>query len=231
MYPNEPNVIDPLNVPDAYKSYLSVNTVNTVCEPDDEYNEYHYLTMEMDTNAMISRGNPGAPHSNGGAYLDVCGEFRVVPAVDGKRIITDTTMVIKPYNAYHTMWEIYAELDRLATLGDDNDKTATPYVAKESMGKSNLGYDMPYLIVAKDSGTVDTWLALCARAETDPEGLLADIAEKDHTIAELHDTTSGLASSVSDLKAKLKAKSAKVTQLTRQLDELKAKDKTKTTKQ
>ena len=51
------------------------------------------------------------------------------------------------------------------------------------------------------------------------------------TIAELHDTTSGLASSVSDLKAKLRAKSAKVTQLTRQLDELKAKDKTKTTKQ
>jgi len=49
-------------------------------------------------------------------------------------------------------------------------------------------------------------------------------------IAELHDTTSGLASSVSDLKAKLKAKSAKVTQLTRQLDELKAKDKPKTAK-
>lgn len=50
------------------------------------------------------------------------------------------------------------------------------------------------------------------------------------TIAELHDTTSGLASSVSDLKAKLKAKSAKVTQLTRQLDELKAKAKPKNAK-
>lgn len=62
------------------------------------------------------------------------------------------------------------------------------------------------------------------------EGLLADLDEKDHTIAELHDTTSGLASSVSDLKAKLKAKAAKVTQLTRQLNELKAKDKPKTTK-
>ena len=62
------------------------------------------------------------------------------------------------------------------------------------------------------------------------EGQLADIDEKDHTIAELHDTTSGLASSVSDLKAKLKAKSAKVTQLTRQLTELKAKDKSKTAK-
>ena len=62
------------------------------------------------------------------------------------------------------------------------------------------------------------------------EGLLNDIDRKDNTIAELHDTTSGLASSVSDLKAKLKAKAAKVTQLTRQLNELKAKDKPKTTK-
>ena len=63
------------------------------------------------------------------------------------------------------------------------------------------------------------------------EGLLAAIDEKDNIIAELHDTASGLASSVSDLKAKLKAKSAKVTQLTRKLEELKAKDKPKTTKQ
>lgn len=63
------------------------------------------------------------------------------------------------------------------------------------------------------------------------EGLMAAIDEKDNIIAELHDTTSGLASSVSDLKAKLKAKSAKVTQLTRKLEELKAKDKPKTTKQ
>ena len=62
------------------------------------------------------------------------------------------------------------------------------------------------------------------------EALRKDIARMDGTIAELHDTTSGLASSVSDLKAKLKAKAAKVTQLTRQLNELKAKDKPKTTK-
>ena len=49
-----------------------------------------------------------------------------------------------------------------------------------------------------------------ALAEKDKtiKGLLADIAEKDHTIAELHDTTSGLASSVSDLKARLRKATA-----------------------
>lgn len=62
------------------------------------------------------------------------------------------------------------------------------------------------------------------------EGLLADLATKDHTIAELQDSISGMASSVSELKGKLKAKSAKVTQLTRKLEELKGKDKPKTTK-
>lgn len=168
MYPNEPDVIDPLNVPEAYKGYLTVNSVKTVIEED-------ALCMELDTTAMQSRGNASAPHSNGGAYLDVCGEFKVVPTVNGKKIASDTTMVIKPYETFHTMWEIYAELDRLAGLGDNNDKTAAPYVVKESMGKSNLGYDMPYLIVAKDSKTVENWLDLCDRAETDPEGVLADI--------------------------------------------------------
>ncbi len=63
------------------------------------------------------------------------------------------------------------------------------------------------------------------------EGLLADIATKDHTIAELQDSISGMASSVSELKSKLKAKSAKVTQLTRKIEELKGKDKPKTAKQ
>ena len=181
MYPNEPKVIDPLNVPNAYKSFLNVNSVNTVCESDEEYNEY-FLTMEMDTNAMVSRGNASAPHSNGGAYLDVCGEFLVVPTVNGEKIETEITMVIKPYAGYHTMWEIYAELDRLSTLGDDNAKTATPYVVKESMGKSNLGYDMPYLIVAKDSATVETWLELCALAETDPEALAAELENIDFKV-------------------------------------------------
>lgn len=63
------------------------------------------------------------------------------------------------------------------------------------------------------------------------EGLLADLATKDHTIAELQDSISGMASSVSELKGKLKAKSAKVTQLTRKIEELKGKEKPKTTKQ
>ena len=60
--------------------------------------------------------------------------------------------------------------------------------------------------------------------------LKLQIREQQSIIAELQDTNSGLASSVSEMKGKLKAKAAKVTQLTRQLNDLKAKDKPKTTK-
>ena len=168
MYPNEPNAINLAEVPEAYASYLTVKSVETT------YGE-GTMTLKLTSDPMMSRGNPSVPHSNGGSYLDVCGEFNLVASVNGKKLATYSSIVIKPYETFHTMWEIYAELDRLAGLGDDNDKTAKPYVVKKSMGKSNLGYDMPYLIVAKDSDAVQNWLDLCERAETDPEGVLADV--------------------------------------------------------
>ena len=168
MYPNELDTINLGSVPEAYQDYLNVESLSTSLGTNS-------LTMTLTTAAMTSRGNPSAPHSNGGSYLDVCGEFDLVASLNGQEIARQGNVLVKPYETFHTMWEIYAELDRLAGLGDDDDSTATPYVVKESMGKSNLGYDMPYLIVAKDSDAVQNWLDLCQRAETDPEGVLADI--------------------------------------------------------
>ncbi|MDO4516171.1 MAG: M14 family metallopeptidase [Bacillota bacterium] len=171
MYPNELDTIDLNKVPEAYQSYLNVQSLKTSLGEGS-------LTMTLTTAAMTSRGNPSVPHANGGSYLDVCGSFDLVASLKGQEIARQSNVLVKPYATFHTMWEIYAELDRLAGLGDDNDKTAKPYVVKKSMGKSNLGYDMPYLIVAKDSNAVQNWLDLCERAETDPEGLQADIKAK-----------------------------------------------------
>ncbi len=53
--------------------------------------------------------------------------------------------------------------------------TAKPYVTEGSMGASTAGYNMPYLIVAKDSKAVENWLALCERAETEPDKVLAEL--------------------------------------------------------
>ena len=63
------------------------------------------------------------------------------------------------------MWEMFDEMVRLAEEGDDDAATPKPYVEYGVMGQSYLGYDMPYLIVARDSAAVQKWLDLSEQAE------------------------------------------------------------------
>lgn len=165
MYPNEQDTIDLANVGEAYTNYLKISELNTAFDAQQKT-----VTLSFAISPMISRNNISAPHANGGAYLDVCGLFVLAASVDGAEVALgrDVTVEIKPYDSFHTMWEIYEELDRLAALGDDDAATPVPYVVQEVMGQSAAGYDMPYLIIAKDSAAVANWLALCERAETEP---------------------------------------------------------------
>ena len=97
--------------------------------------------------------------------MDICGEFTLTAELDGVTLASTTHVTIKPYASFHTMWEMFDELQRLAGEGDDDSATPTPYVEYGVMGKSCLGYDMPYLIVARDSAAVEKWLDLSERAE------------------------------------------------------------------
>ncbi len=164
MYPNEKDTID------LTKGAGSLSIQNFTSELADGK-----LNISFTIKPMASRGNPSAPHSNGGSYLDVCGPFELVVAVGEKTIATRDDIMVKPYPTFHTMWEIYDELKRLATLGDNDAETAKPFVSYQVMGQSNLGYDMPYLIVAKNQAAVENWLALCERAETEPEAVKAEL--------------------------------------------------------
>lgn len=172
MYPNEQDTIDLAHVGEAYANYLKVSELSTAFDAQQKT-----VTLSFTISPMISRNNISAPHANGGAYLDVCGLFELTAAVDGQKVALgkDVTVELKPYESFHTMWEIYEELDRLAGLGDDDAATAVPYVAQKVMGQSAAGYDMPYLIIAKDSAAVTNWLELCERAETEPDKVMAEI--------------------------------------------------------
>ena len=173
MYPNELDEIVLGTIDEAHASYFQVGNVTTTVSEDGST-----LTLSFDVSPMISRGNPGAPHANGGAYLDVCGWFVLSAedeAGDAVALGREVAVEVKPYDSFHTMWEIYEALETLAAAGDDNAATAVPYVELGVMGQSNNGYDMPYLIVAKDSETVENWLALVERAETEPEAVLAEL--------------------------------------------------------
>ena len=94
-----------------------------------------------------------APHSNGGAYLDLCGYYTLRVTADGKDIASCHAKVV-PYDSFRTVYELYDDLEALAATDTDL------YVAKESMGQTTVdGYDMPYLIVADSKESVDKWLA------------------------------------------------------------------------
>jgi len=167
-FPNELQEIDIANVPKAYKSYLNISNIAASFENGE-------ATLTFDVSPMISRQNPSAMHANGGVYTDVCGYFDLIMTVGGKDIVAHSNVVIRPYESFHSMWEVYDLLAELADMGDNSADTAVPYVSLRSMGQSTAGYEMPYLIVAKDSAAVENWLELCEQAETQPEELKAKI--------------------------------------------------------
>lgn len=116
-----------------------------------------------------------APHDEGGAYLDSCGYFNLTATDAQGNVIGSVPVKIAPYDSFHTMDEIYTELDEMVATAKDSGV----FVQKYSMGKSSGdiydALDMPYLIVAKDQATVTKWLEFTQKAETQPDQVLADI--------------------------------------------------------
>jgi hypothetical protein len=114
-----------------------------------------------------------APHSNGGAYLGLCGYYTLRVTADGKDIASCHAKVV-PYDSFRTVYELYDDLEALAATDTDL------YVSKESMGQTTTdGYDMPYLIVADSKESVDKWLAYTDLVESDPDLALTKLANGD----------------------------------------------------
>ena len=139
-------------------------------------NPYFYV---QDRNTKAWSVDPSVPHANGGAYLDVCGYFNLTAALDGAALGA-AALKITPYDNFHTMAEIYAELDSMVAFAEENTGL---YVEKFSMGRSQgdnglESLDMPYLIVAKDKAAVDKWNTIKAQAESDPAALIKKINDK-----------------------------------------------------
>ena len=132
-------------------------------------NNYFYNTNR--STGEVTSSDYSVPHVAGGYYLDLCGYFNLTAQLDGNTIGT-APVKVAPYENFSTMWEIYKELDDIVANGTANGL----YVEKFSMGQSTAGRDMPYLIVADSKSSVDNWLALTEKAETDPDTVLEQIA-------------------------------------------------------
>ena len=114
-----------------------------------------------------------APHSNGGAYLDLCGYYTLNVTAGDEAVGSIHTKIV-PYDSFRTVYELYDDIDALAAMDTDL------YVSKESMGQTTVdGYDMPYLIVADSKESVDKWLAYTDLVESDPDLVLTKLANGD----------------------------------------------------
>ena len=111
-----------------------------------------------------------APHSNGGAYLDLCGYY-TLHVTAGEKAVGSVHAKVVPYDSFRTVYELYDDIDALAAMDTDL------YVAKEAMGHTTVdGYDMPYLIVADSKESADKWLAYTDLVESDPDLVLTKLA-------------------------------------------------------
>ncbi len=126
---------------------------------------------------MFGSEDPSVAHDVGGEYMDMCGYFDLTATDNGTVLATIEDILVNPYDKFYTMQNIYEELDAMVEYGNANTDL---YVEKFSMGQSSgklfAAQDMPYLIIAKDDTVVDKWLTFTEEAESDPEGVMADIA-------------------------------------------------------
>ena len=134
-----------------------------------------YLTVTFENCGYFGE-DLSVPHTNGGYYMDVCGYFDLSVSLDGEEL-GSVALKVAPYDSFHTMDELYAQLDELVSYAQENTDL---YVEQFSMGQSQgdngmESLDMPYLIVAKDKAAVEKWQQLKAQAESDPTALIQKI--------------------------------------------------------
>ena len=183
LYPNHSagGALDTWLCTDGETPLFSNVTTGAVTE-----NGQVYLTVTFDsgiyfytTNRSTGESTPdaSAPHSNGGAYLDVCGWYDLTATLDGQTLGAVEGVKVAPYDSFHTMEELYENIGAIVDFAAENTGL---YVEQFSMGSSQgdngmESLDMPYLIIAKSEAAVDKWQEIKAEAESDPTALIAKI--------------------------------------------------------
>lgn len=141
---------------------LFKNIETSVVEQEDTV----YIQLTFDSNPFYP--DFSVPHGSATQTMDYIGWFSLA-AVRGNDTLGNVAVKIVPYDGFHTMGEVYDEIKEMTDCESDF------YVKDFSMGKSTLGYDMPYVIIAKDEQAVNNWLDLCERTETEPDKVLAEL--------------------------------------------------------
>lgn len=148
---------------DSGNKDLFGSTATSVYKVDDDTVN---LKMTVKCSSYYSDGS--IPQGAATQAMDYIGWYSLA-AVKGDKTLGSVAVKVVPYDHFRTMGEVYDEIEAL------DDYNSGYYTEEFSMGKSESGYDMPFLIVARDEAAVDNWLDLCERAETEPDKVLADL--------------------------------------------------------
>jgi len=169
LYPNQlmEAALEEIKCSDKKTALYTINAASAETVED-----VVYLTLDFSSTCYFGK-DASAPHSNGGAYLDPCGYFFLTATAEGE-VVGQAPIKVAPYDAFHTMDEIYEELDEIVDFAAEN---TSLYVEKFSMGMSQgdnglESLDMPYLIVAKSEAAVEKWKSLKSLAENNPTALI-----------------------------------------------------------
>jgi hypothetical protein len=141
---------------------LFENITTSVVEEEDTV----YIKLTFKNNPYYP--DLSIPQGSASSAMDYIGWYKLA-ATNKTSILGSAAVKIVPYDSFHTMGEVYNEIKDMIDYESDL------YVKELSMGKSTLGYDMPYVIIAKDEQAVNNWLDLCERTETEPDKVLAEL--------------------------------------------------------
>lgn len=108
MFPNEKETID-----------FATIKFSDMYENDQPFSMKHFKTtldgaelkLDFTTSPVLYSQKEEIPHEGGGRYLDICGQFTLTAELDGETLASLEKVTIKPHASFHTMWEIYDELD------------------------------------------------------------------------------------------------------------------------
>lgn len=104
------------------------------------------------------------------SLLDYTGDYRL-EAVDGKEILAETTVEVKPYDSYHLYSEVDTSLLDYAKEANANGI----YAEVKEFGTSAQGRPMQALFIADSKETIKNYEELNKKALKDPESVLEDI--------------------------------------------------------
>jgi uncharacterized repeat protein (TIGR02543 family) len=106
------------------------------------------------------------------AFLDYTGDYRFEFRDAADAVRAKTTVRFNPYDSYRTMPEIEAEINEAAAYINNPANDRQMYAEVRSLGTTEYGRNMPYIIIAKSKKVLDDYQAFMEQEETNPSELI-----------------------------------------------------------